>query len=275
MSENKDHGYGAPVDRLLTLGEAFRRNEWPDVDTLGIGPEHVPELIRMALDDELYWADSEATEVWAPIHARRALGLLRAQDAIVPFLQLLEEDDSDWPTEELPDVYAMIGPAAIPALTRYMADEFHDSWPRIIASLCLCSIGEQHPSARGQCIDALTKQLKRFGENEPEFNGFLVSRLVDLKARKAAKVIREAFEADRVDTTIMGDWEDARFYLGLGKPKTKPKQSEPETDDYNAKADDFSTADNDRIRSQQLAKQKARSRRKQAKKQKRKSRKHK
>lgn len=39
---------------------------WPDYLKLGLTGEHVPELIRMALDEELHWADSESDAVWAP-----------------------------------------------------------------------------------------------------------------------------------------------------------------------------------------------------------------
>jgi len=63
---------------------------------LGLGPQHVPDLIRMALDDELYWADSDSLEVWAPIHAWRALGQLRAEAAVQPLTRLLARiDDFD------------------------------------------------------------------------------------------------------------------------------------------------------------------------------------
>src|SRR5438093_123369 len=73
--------YKDPVARLLTLGDARPVKTWPNYLELGLSREHVPELIRMATDDELNWADSESLEVWAPIHAWRALGQLRAEEA--------------------------------------------------------------------------------------------------------------------------------------------------------------------------------------------------
>jgi hypothetical protein len=43
--------------------------EWPDYLQLGLASEHVPELIRMAIDEDLHFADTNSLEVWAPVHA--------------------------------------------------------------------------------------------------------------------------------------------------------------------------------------------------------------
>jgi hypothetical protein len=47
--------YAAPVDRLLPMGErAARQGEWPDYLQLGLTAADVPELIRLATDEELH-----------------------------------------------------------------------------------------------------------------------------------------------------------------------------------------------------------------------------
>ena len=78
--------YPPPVDKLLTFGECSPSPEWPDYLALGLGSEHVPDLIRMAIDEELNQAASDSLEVWAPVHAWRALGQLHAEAAIEPLL---------------------------------------------------------------------------------------------------------------------------------------------------------------------------------------------
>lgn len=70
-------GYPEPVFRLLTLGECRRRERWRNYLVLSIGPDRIPDLIRMMQDEELNRADSQSLEVWAPVHAWRALGQLR------------------------------------------------------------------------------------------------------------------------------------------------------------------------------------------------------
>ncbi|HEU5369606.1 MAG TPA: hypothetical protein VFU69_14125, partial [Ktedonobacterales bacterium] len=82
--------YPPPIDKLLTIGESedFRAEKWPDYRELGLGPEHINDLILLATDHELRWGeeDDDAPEVWAPVHAWRALGQLRAEAAIEPLM---------------------------------------------------------------------------------------------------------------------------------------------------------------------------------------------
>ena len=69
--------YTDPVRRLLNFGENWENDpaKWPDYAAqFGLGSEHIAELIRLACDTELYGSDPDSTEVWAPVHARRALG---------------------------------------------------------------------------------------------------------------------------------------------------------------------------------------------------------
>src|SRR5262249_4660104 len=42
--------YPPPLDRLLTLGDAWKMHDWPDYPGPGLGPEHIPDLIRLATD---------------------------------------------------------------------------------------------------------------------------------------------------------------------------------------------------------------------------------
>lgn len=209
--------YKKPVDVLLTLGDARDSlGQWPDYSEYGIGAEHIPDLIRMATDPELNWADSDSLEVWAPIYAWRALGQLRAEEAIEPLLTLFHElEDSDWVGEELPRVYGMIGAAAIPALTAYLADTSRGISPRISVAYALAEIGMSHAEARDVCVAALTRQLEIFGKNDRELNGFLVNYLIELEATETASLMKRAYAARRVDKMICGDWEDVQVALGL------------------------------------------------------------
>jgi len=216
--------YPPPVDKLLTLGDGRKVGtnvkEWSIYLDLGLGPEHIPDLVRMATDEELRWAYSDTLEVWAPIHAWRALGQLRAEAAIEPLLSLLEEaeGDDDWVMEELPEVYGMIGPAAIPAITEYIANDSHLDWARITAIGCLEKIGTMHPDSRDTCVAILTRRLKLCEEDDPTINAFVISSLIDMRALEAAPAIERAFAADCVDLSIAGDWDDVQIELGLKSP---------------------------------------------------------
>src|SRR2546421_13036934 len=128
--------YPPPVNKLLTYGasKSVLWQNWPNYAELGLGPEHIPDLIRMATDNELLWADSESLEVWAPIHAWRALGQFRAEAAIEPLLTLFEMPKAHVYTPvtiRKRVAYASFRKKAIPAITAYMADKSHGTSARI------------------------------------------------------------------------------------------------------------------------------------------------
>lgn len=224
-----NESYQPPLNLLLAYGDCLNQSEWPNYLELGFGPQHIPDLIRMATDKELRWKDSESAEVWAPVHAWRTLGQLRAEAAIEPLLQLFRQvdEDDDWVSDEMPKVFGMIGPAATPALAAYLSDESHGLWARLKAASCLQQIVENHPDARDECVAILARQLEHFEQQDVTFNGTLISELEDLKAVEAAPVIERAFAAGRVDESIMGDWEDVQVELGLKEPDEEYRKRNP------------------------------------------------
>jgi hypothetical protein len=221
-----DVQYPEPVAQLLTLGDLSGiGNSWRDYPALGLDAGHVPDLIRMATDEALHTADSDSAEVWAPVHAWRALGQLRAEAAIEPLMglfRLADDLQDDWVSGDLPKVMGLIGPVAIPALDAYMRDAVHGLWARIAASECLVKIGQGHPGARDACVAALTGQLEHFAENGEDLNAFLIVDLVDLRAVESAPVMEQAFAADAVDLSVQGDWEEVQIELGLLTERITP-----------------------------------------------------
>ena len=221
-----DTDYLPPLDRLLALGEESARvREWPDYLAMGIGPEHVPDLLRIArswLEDA---EDPEAPEVYAPIHAWRALGQLRAEEAARPLVEMLLERDEydDWVYNELPAAIAMIGRSAVPVLETHVADIELDESTRIAMASALFEIAKADPEARGEVAPIFMRQLARPWRNEEGLNGFLVLYLVELRATEAVPLIERAFEADMVDTMVLGDWEDVQVELGLITERRTPR----------------------------------------------------
>ncbi len=218
--------YSSPVSELLSLGDCRDLRGWPDYpDLVGLGPGHVSELTQMATDQDLNWADPESLEVWTPVHAWRVLGQLRATAASEPLLELFQtvDEGNDWPGDELPEVYGMIGRIAIPALERYLADVSHELWARVTAAHSIERIAVRDPSARMKCVAVLVRQLETFWQSDPILNGFLISYLIDLGAVGMAPLIERAFAADSVDLSIRGDWEDVQVELGLKTSRETPR----------------------------------------------------
>lgn len=226
MQEIHTDSYTAPVATLLTLGqpEEYEPDAWLDYRAMGIGPDNIPDLIRLVTDVALLKSDGDNPETWGPVHAWRVLGQLHAEAAIEPLLTILDPLDADeWAIEELPQVMSMIGPVALPALAAYIADTSHLSSSRVTITTCLEYIGKNWPAARTQCIAILMHQLEQAAQNERELNGFLMLVLVNLKAREALSVMEQAFAADRVDISIVGDWDDVQVKFGLKSQKEVDK----------------------------------------------------
>ena len=218
MSDTK---YAPPLDKLLTLGEYYLWTsvDWVDYPALGIGPEHIPDLLRMVDDEELNDLESEGTEVWTPLHAIRALGQLRDESTIQPLLQILTRNvDDDSIQEDIPRVFGLIGPVAIPALSDYLADASRDVFERSCAANALQAIALRYPEHRSSCIEGITRTLERFEENEDELNAFISNDLAELKAVDTLPLIEKAYEAGKVDESIIG-LDFVLTLMGVRKPE--------------------------------------------------------
>jgi hypothetical protein len=214
--------YPSPVDKLLTHGtlEAGKAVEWPDYAAIGIGPEHIPDLIRMATDKELMREEADDFEFAAPFYAMHILGELHAEAAIEPLLSLFEVDN-EWIREDLAEVYSKIGPTAIPALTEYLLSPDRDEYAGAYAGDALAEIGKEYPETRLECINVLSRKLEQFEENPEELNAFLISDLMQLKAIEALPLIERAFAADCVDELVI-NMDDVLVGLGLKEREERP-----------------------------------------------------
>jgi hypothetical protein len=144
--------YTDPVRRLLSIGASPANGpaEWPDyAATYGLRSEHGTQLIRLACDAALYGSDPDGTAVWAPIHAWRALGQLRAAASVPPLLTVLKSAglDEDWTHTELPVVFGLIGSAAIPPVAAFISDQSQSTFPAATAIMGVKEIAFGTPSA--------------------------------------------------------------------------------------------------------------------------------
>ncbi len=221
--------YAPPVSHLVKLGRPEGLPESADYSIHGIGPEHVPELIRLLQDDELAWAESDLPDDYGQAHAWRALGQLRAEAAIEPLLDLLatQEDDKkwiDWITEEVPVVLGLIGPPALPIVAARLEQHRPGQLAVGYYARALTEVALRHPATRDDVIQHLSGLLKTAALNEPDLNGLVIGDLLDLNAVEAWPAIEQAFATDNVETFIAGDADAVKWKLGLGP---KPERRRP------------------------------------------------
>ncbi len=216
--------YSPPVDQLLTLGPIKMPGlPWPNYLDLGLSIEHVPDLLRMTGDQALNRARNDSLQVWAPVHAWRVLGQLGAASAVTPLLDLLDDADADdWMREELPRVFAMIGSAVMPELTRFLHDSDRELWARIGVSAALKELALREGDRREEVVATLSRALSKWYRNNDLFNAFIIGELMDLDAVETAALMEAAFLGDRVDINVNGDWEDVQVSLGLLSDRITP-----------------------------------------------------
>ena len=208
--------YVPPVSQLLTCGrpEATWYSQWPNyIKEYGLTDADIPDLIQLAVEDELDWDDD--VECYAPIHACRALGQLRAESAIQAMVALLADRDNDWFMEELPVIFGMIGPASMPALSIYLNSPEPSVWSKVAASGGLEQIASRHPEYRDACVALITDVLSHHQHQRPELNANLVSRLLDLQAVESVDVIEQAYKEGPMDEMVCGSWARVQIELGL------------------------------------------------------------
>ncbi len=221
-----DGEIAAQLAPLLRLGEPSKREhvKWPDyLISFGLGAQHIDGLIRMACDPALQEDSAGKQAIWAPVHAWRALGQLRAAAAVAPLMALSASLDDDVTADlDLPIVFGMVGPAAIAPLAEFLADPAVAVSPAATAMSGLSEIAGQHPVYRDECIGLIAQMLAPRDKPDPGLAGLAICSLLDLKAVEAINEIRDAFARDAVDISIAGDLEDVEIGLGLRDKRSTP-----------------------------------------------------
>lgn len=235
--------YPEAVQKLAGLPDPWALDEDFTYRSVGIKREHIPALISLLKKSDEWLPEAVRIELpeteadpeteiplfyWMPLHAWRALGELEAVEAVPALLEVLHliDDDfdmvSDMVQEEVPPVLAALGKKAIPQLTEYMQSDQHGLWARLGAADALSHVGILHPAARGEVVQQLMGVLEGYDAEEPVYNSFIISFLMEHKAVEAAELVEQVFASGRIEEDVMGDWEDFQVGVGLLEQRTTP-----------------------------------------------------
>ncbi|CAK0761686.1 putative SEC-C motif-containing protein [Gammaproteobacteria bacterium] len=215
--------YSSALKALLHLGNMPPDSAMKRYAQLSIGPEHIPELIIMATDEDLLWGDGGSAEVYAPGHACQMLLQLRASEALEPLMlalfPLADDDDSgnsEWLFEEVTTLFAeLANKATLEQLKAYYVHQHDYPFRQEVCIECLQQIATTQPDLRQGCINILVAQLERYAHSDPEINASLANALCEIKAQETMPLIRRAYAADSIDPSLMGEVEQAEYYMGL------------------------------------------------------------
>ncbi|NEP49070.1 MAG: hypothetical protein F6K65_09670 [Moorea sp. SIO3C2] len=209
--------YSLPVSRLLQYGDCYTPKAWPNYpEEIGLSKEDVPELIRMATDYTLIEANDKSLEVWAPVHAWRSLGQLKAPEAVEPLMKLLEDSpDYAFAENEIPIVIGQIGyPGLEFIFGEKLLDLSNNEDFRCLVVECIANIAYEHPQTKQTCVELLLKYLESYETNDSYFNGYLIVALNKLEVQKAAPLVEETFLSGNVEPYVV-QWNEIQDTFGL------------------------------------------------------------
>lgn len=187
------------IDELFAAGERPSRKLMEEI--IARPEETAPFLIDIVRDESLQFFEAKG-EGWAPIHAMRLLGEMRAEQGIEALLGLLGQE-SDYLYEETPIALAMIGPPAVGPLMDFARNRTNELYARINACHALTYLVARYPEQRETAVSFLRGELGGDGEDDPDYYAFIVSYLCDLVVEEARPDIEQAFERDIVSTEVI------------------------------------------------------------------------
>lgn len=232
------------VQKLAELGDPWALDEDFSYRSAGIRREHVPALIDVLRHTGEWMVEPAAQkepaveeeelppQFWLPMHAWRALGqmgAIEAAPAMLDALRLIDDTRSDLVSdivqEDLPVTLSSLGEKIIPALAEFLRDDQRGLWARLAAADALNQVGMFQPETRGEVVQRFIQVLEDFEAEEPVFNSFIISHLMDLKAVEAAELVEQVFASERIEEDVMGDWEDFQVGVGLLKERLTPPKT--------------------------------------------------
>ncbi len=212
------------VGVLFELGEVRRDlTDWPDYTQHGFNAQDLEDLVALVTDSSLRTADGDSNEVWAPLHAWRALGQLGDPRAIEPLIGMFDTlCEDDWALDELPVVLGMLGPEAIGPLTDFLNNRPRAEFARAMAAGALEEVAKRHPSSRDAVVRIITDYLEDPDPDKSALNACAVKSLIMLEARESIETLRRLYQGGNVDLFAFGDIEDVEIELGLREQRTTP-----------------------------------------------------
>ncbi len=237
------------IQQLMRIGQPDWNREWPDyIAEYQLNANDIQDLLALFKDDQIEPGEGQPPQIWASLHAWRALGQLGDPAAIVPIIHSFDTCHADEAAlEELSTVIAMFGAPAIPALAEYWQRPGKDEFAYVMALDSLAKIAAKHPDTRDQILAIFANYMAEPEQAFRVLNALLIAHLVELEARELIDDISRLFAMECVDLSCNGDVEDVEIELGLRDHRSTPKPDlealesdrqplpdipEPEEDDF-------------------------------------------
>lgn len=182
------------------LTQLFAAGKDPSADLIraiiALGDEAIAPLLDVLADEGLQYEDARGGG-WAPVHAVRILGELRAAAAVEPLLRWLGAEGEAL-AQAVPLALARIGEPALAPLMAYAQDTTQPLRARAAALEALVRMIGPHPDVQDRVVDYLRQIVRGEDKREAEFRAFAVVGLCDISDDQAWDDILAAYRQNRI-----------------------------------------------------------------------------
>lgn len=226
--------YTGNVAHLLSLGRDVIDDEsFSYITDAGLGADDTWQLIRLAMDKELYEydfdEDDEALEFFGVIHAWKALSELKAPEAKELFQELLEEFsaavDDDWMLTMFSKLIAPYRAGMAAEAMEKALDENRNEWDRVEYVSLLKEMLEHDEIT----VDEINKFLSGFFAvcEHPIVNAAAINLCMDFQLTEHYDAIARCYANDWVEVDYNGDLEDVEIALGMRTKRETERRMSP------------------------------------------------
>lgn len=164
---------------------------------------------------------------WFHLHALFVLRDIQAEESLEVILDFLSQDEDlveywtgDILTEDFWAIIAMCGKNNLDRLSSFLKETGRYIWARAAVSEAVNQLAQHDIIPKQAAIDWLGDLLKYYLENQQtenlidsDLNGLLIAMYLDLEAKELSPLVQQMFEAQIVDETCAGNWEEVKKRL--------------------------------------------------------------
>lgn len=213
-------------DSLVNNTPLHNPKNYPLVDYIkqfNLSPDDLPIFAVMVSSDKLHFANDD--RYFVPLHSVCAIADLQvagSETLIINELYRCHTYDDDYLSELAPFCLAKFGREAFDNFVN-ASNQLDDPFAKSIFQETFKIIAQTQPKNREPAIDVLVKSLQDFANHDKTYNSFLINSLVDLKANEHSPLIKQAFDADCVDLSVQGDYEEVEILFGIRQQRSTPR----------------------------------------------------
>lgn len=193
------------------------------VNQFGLTAADLPILRVMIESDKLYFAKDN--KAYINLHVANAVSQLGDESGIALLLNQIykrEALDDDWIGELYPFWLSKFGEK----LFSYAKQAYglsKETYVNAVISEAVKMVAKQQADLKPQATAILADWLSNFAHQDKDDNAVLIHDLYELRATEQLPLIKQAFDANKVSLSHMGDYEEIEIMFGLKTERTTPK----------------------------------------------------